>query len=373
MSTIGSDAGIPAHSVTGAWADMSGVPQAVSSWTHGGVVATRSGELIGFHAGQLVTFDGRGRVLRAVESGLTEGHGITLVEEGDEELLWICDPGFVFARSADDGDEGLAGMFGKGLHVESRSPRVVKVAVDGEVRTELPLPPPDPGQSSGMMGEYCPCGTAVDEERLGGTGDVWVADGYGSSLVHRFDKSGTHLSTLSGDEGAGRFNCPHSVYIDRRDGKTPELYIADRGNKRVQVYDLQGRFCRAFGQEFLNSPSGFAQWGAVLVVAELFGRLAALDRDDAFVGYIGPDLEIDAEAGWPQRPGWPNALSADGRAVAPPGHPDRFNSPHSMAVDANGNLFVSEWLLGGRYTKVTAASNEVPVSTTTTQTKEERA
>jgi hypothetical protein len=42
----------------------------------------------------------------------------------------------------------------------------------------------------------------------------------------------------------------------------------------------------------------------------------------------------------------------DGRATFPqPARPDRLNSPHSVAVDADGNLFVSEWLLGGRYTK----------------------
>ena len=87
------------------------------------------------------------------------------------------------------------------------------------------------------------------------------------------------MSTLSGDEGAGRFSCPHAVFIDRRGAKTPEVYIADRSNKRVQVYGLDGRFHRSFGEGFLNSPSGFAQWGDLLVVAELYGRLAALDAN----------------------------------------------------------------------------------------------
>jgi hypothetical protein len=119
------------------------------------------------------------------------------------------------------------------------------------------------------MGDYCPCGTAVDEERLGGNGDIWVADGYGAGLVHRFDRHREHLLTLSGEEGGGRFLCPHAVFIDRRGGKTPELYIADRENRRVQVYDLDGRYLRTFGAAFLNSPSGFAVSGDLLVVAEL--------------------------------------------------------------------------------------------------------
>jgi hypothetical protein len=50
-------------------------------------------------------------------------------------------------------------------------------------------------------------------------------------------------------------------------------------------------------------------------------------------------------------------LTDDGYVQAPHlSDPDRFNSPHSVAVDNDGNLYVSEWLLGGRYTKLTVQS-----------------
>jgi hypothetical protein len=341
---------IPHHDVHGSWGELTAVPEATTSWAHNGLAVTANGELIGFHAGQLVAFAHDGHVIRIVKPGLTEGHGINLVREGDEELLWITDPGFVFG-CADEGDEVWESLFGKGIRCETRRPRVVKVSLDGEIRFELPIPEMDPDSEPGMMGQYCPCGSAVDEERLGGSGDIWVADGYGSSLVHRFDKAGHHLSKLTGEEGGGRFVCPHAVFINRRSGRTPELYIADRENRRVQVYDLEGRFLRSFGENFLNSPSGFARWGNLLVIAELYARLAVIDADDNLVGYIGDDP--DANEGWPERPGWPNALTEFGDVVAP--HlpdPGRFNSPHSVAVDADGNLYVSEWLVGGRYTKL---------------------
>ena len=97
-----------------------------------------------------------------------------------------------------------------------------------------------------------------------------MADGYGASLVHRFDKRGNHRSTLTGEEGSRRFLCPHADLIDRHGDKTPELYIADRENRCIQVYDLDGHHRRLFGETFLNSPSGFAALGDLLVVAELY-------------------------------------------------------------------------------------------------------
>jgi hypothetical protein len=105
------------------------------------------------------------------------------------------------------------------------------------------------------------------------------------------------------------------VFIDRRK-EAPELYIADRVNTRVLVYDLDGRYLRTFGEQFLNSPSDFAQWGELLVVAELYSRLAVLDPEDNLLGYIGADPDPDAEQGWPTSPGWPNALDDDGRTTA---------------------------------------------------------
>ena len=341
------------HDVTFDWADLTALPEAANSWAHNGIVVTAAGEVVGFHGGLLVTLDVDGKVSKSARPGLTEGHGITLVREEDEEFLWVSDPGFVFEVGADDGDEVWEPVFGKGVHVESRPPRVVKMTLEGEILFELPTPPRGPASPPGMMGDYCPCGAAVDEERFEGTGDVWVADGYGSSMVHRFDKQGDLLLTLTGEEGGGRFLCPHAVFIDRRGGKTPELYIADRENKRVQVYDLQGHYMRTIGTAFLNSPSGFAVLEGLLVIAELYSRLAVVDVEDSLVGYLGASESADSGLGWPDRPGWPNALSADGRAIKTqaPRH-DEFNSPHSLATDADGNLYVSEWLIGGRYTKL---------------------
>src|SRR5262249_36045966 len=146
-----------------------------------------------------------------------------------------------------DGEAWLAPVHGKGIHHVTGRARVVKATLAGEIVAELPVPPKDPRASAGRLGEFAPCGCAVDEGRSRGTGDVWVGDGYGSNLVYRFAKHGRHVATLSGEEGAGRFSCPHSVFVHRREGRDAELYVADRSNRRIQVFDLDGAFLRSFG------------------------------------------------------------------------------------------------------------------------------
>ena len=160
-------------------------------------------------------------------------------------------------------------------------------------------------------------------------------------LVHRFDRSGRHLGILDGTTGAGRFDTPHAVHIDRRHA-TAELHIADRGNRRIQVYDLNGQFLRTYGEEFLLSPSGFAAYGEELLITELDARIAVLGPDDTLRTYIG-----DPDDPGRSRPGWPNVMRHQGLG-RPELRPGRFNSPHGIAVDSNRNVYVSEWVIGGR-------------------------
>jgi hypothetical protein len=119
------------------WADLSAIPTAAASWAHNGIAVTSAGELIGFHAGQLVAFSQHGDLLWTVQTELTEGHGITLVNEDGEEYLWICDPSFVFQSVSGEGDDEWAPLFGKGIHRHSGEPRVVKMSMDG-----MSSPPP---------------------------------------------------------------------------------------------------------------------------------------------------------------------------------------------------------------------------------------
>jgi hypothetical protein len=175
----------------------------------------------------------------------------------------------------------------------------------------------------------------------GAGGDVWVADGYGQSLVHRYSAAGEYRQTLDGTVGPGRFDCPHAVAFDPR-GQEPTLLVADRGNALVHRFDLDGGFIGSIGKGALSTPSAFAFAGDLLVVAELRSRLALFDVDDRLIGYLGDGGEVWQEHGWPNR-------KVDGviepRTDRPAG---RFSSPHGVAATPSGTIHVTEWRLGGR-------------------------
>lgn len=320
------------------WAEFPAPEQASTGWAHHGLAVTRAGEIVGFHPERpdVVIFDSKGQFLRSWPTSLKEGHGITLVEEGGKDYLWIADPGTKMRKAPTGAYEP---------DVAAEQGRVVKFDLAGLEAGRLARPP----HTAYENGRFAPTSVAVDEVRHGGSGDIWVADGYGESLVHRYRHDGTYISSLSGEEGAGRFKCPHAVFIDRRRAES-ELWVADRENGRVQVYRLNGSFLRVVGEPFLNSPSAFASYGDKLVVAELRARLAVVDREDKLVCYLGENDEAC------KRPGWPNGVDELQHPVRMPHlQRGRFNSPHGLTVDTDGNVYVAEWLIGGRMVKLTPA------------------
>jgi len=79
-------------------------------------------------------------------------------------------------------------------------------------------------------------------------------------------------------------------------------------------------------------------------------RVTILDRADQLVEHMGANPGANPEAR--ARDGWPNARNVDGDLVRRRSNQGKFNSPHTLAADAEGNLYVTEWLIGGRLTKL---------------------
>jgi len=73
--------------------------------------------------------------------------------------------------------------------------------------------------------------------------NAYISDGYVNSRIAKVDKDGNWLKSWGepGDQ-PGQFNTPHSIAVDAHDN----IYVADRGNRRIQVFDTDGKFLRQF-------------------------------------------------------------------------------------------------------------------------------
>jgi len=72
-------------------------------------------------------------------------------------------------------------------------------------------------------------------------GNTYISDGYVNSRVAKVDKNGNWITSW-GEPGEqpGQFSTPHSIAVDSED----HIYVADRGNRRIQVFDNEGKFLR---------------------------------------------------------------------------------------------------------------------------------
>lgn len=180
--------------------------------------------------------------------------------------------------------------------------------------------------------KWSPTAVAVDPH-----GCLWVADGYGQSLVHRYTPQGELDLTL--DDG---FATPHCVTV-----VGDAVLVCDRANARIQEYDLDGAYVRTLGDGVVVTPTDLIAVGDELLLTDFTeARVTVLTRDGELVEHLGTGTRS------PDEDAWPNARAANGDIVRPPLEPGVLNSPHTLAVDSAGDVYVAEWLIGGRVTKL---------------------
>ncbi|HWD20750.1 MAG TPA: hypothetical protein VHB20_15890 [Verrucomicrobiae bacterium] len=250
----------------------------------------------------IVVFDAEGKFVRSWGKQYKGGaHGLHLNREGAEEFLYLCDPKRHLIAKTD--------LFGRELW-------------------RMWAPENCAGYSA--PDEYCPTNIATAPH-----GDFYAADGYGKSFIHQYDRNAKYIRTFGGKgKDAGQTDCPHGLMVDTRAAE-PTLVVADRGNRRLQTFDLNGAH-QGFVTEEIHAPCHFHTRGEVMVAPDLESRVTLLDKNNKLIAHLG------------QGPGY-GGLRDKTRDHFTPG---QFVAPHSACFDHEGNIFVVEWVEVGRVTKL---------------------
>ena len=241
----------------------------------------------------MIMFDRDGNFLRSWGEGLfTRAHGLSI--DADDNLY--C---------TDDGDH-----------------TVRKCTTDGKVLLTIGIPKQPAPFMSGDPFHRC-THTALSPQ-----GEIYVSDGYGNARVHKFTPDGKLIRSW-GEPGSdpGQFNIVHNVVTDA-DGW---VYVADRENHRVQVFDGNGRYETQWNN--LHRPCTLCCCGGRkpnFIIGELGPGMPVNRR----VPNLGPRLSIvDAGGTRIARLG-----GEDGPGLAP----GKFLAPHGLALDSQGNIYVGE-------------------------------
>ncbi len=245
----------------------------------------------------ILEFDPSGRYLKSFGAGMfVFPHGL-LIDHDDN--LWLTDG---------------QGKDGKGH-------QVLKFNRDGKVLLTL--------GKAGVAGDGPDTFNQPNAVAVASNGDIFVSDGHspgrGNARVVKFTKEGKFLRQWGGHGTApGQFEVPHALAFDSRG----RLFVGDRANNRIQIFDQDGNFLEEWKQ--FSRPSGIY-----------------IDRNDVI--YV-TDSESTDKDGYGHNPGWKRGIrigsARDGKVTAfiPDPSPGTAitSAAEGVAADAEGNAYGAE-------------------------------
>ncbi len=260
----------------------------------GAVGVDRQDRVYVFNRGEhpMIVFDRDGNFLKSWGEGVfVNAHGLDM---GPDDTIWLTD----------DFDH-----------------TVRQCTLDGKVLLTLGLPGRSSRYMSGLPFHRC------THTALAPNGDIYVTDGYGNCCIHKFDPSGRLIYSW-GRPGTdpGEFNIVHNLVCD----DAGMLYVADRENHRVQVFDGSGRY--------------EGQWNNLHRPCAMF--MTRGSRPTCFIGELGPGLAVNRQL--PNIGPRITITDMNGRRLGRIGGlhagigPGEFIAPHGIAVDSRGDVYVGE-------------------------------
>ena len=293
-----------------------------------------TGPAYGAAAAQLLEFAPDGTYLREIGHNLYAWSYAHAVRVDKDDNIWVTDKGSDMVIKFNPAGRVLM-VFGRKQEASDESTGPLK-------HSRPPLPPID--------GQF----RQVTDVTWDPAGNTYISDGYINSRVAKIDKDGKWLMSFGepGDQ-PGQFNTPHSIAADLQGN----IYVADRGNRRIQVFNTDGKFLRqinidvpfdyanataAIGKKPAPDASGTQASGSPWAICITPGPHQVLYASDAFPGRI-------------------YKLSLDGKVLGVLGQTGKqlkqFGWIHEIACPSENVLFVAE-LLNWRVQKLILHPNQ---------------
>ena len=285
-----------------------------------------TGPAYGAAAAQLLEFDAHGKFVREIGKNLyawSFGHTVRIDKE---QNIWVADKGSdMVVKFNPKGDVMM--VFGR-----------KQEASDKETGPLEHPNPPLPAEEGRFR--------QVTDMAWDPAGNVYISDGYINSRVAKADKNGNWLKSW-GSKGSkpGEFTTPHSIATDAQGN----VYVADRGNRRIQVFDGEGNLLRVMTIDVPYDPNArtaiLSRPDVAKVEASGAQKTQLPGAPWALCITPGPNQVLFASDAYPGRV---YKMTLDGKVLGYLGESGKqlkqFGWIHEIACPAENELYVAEIL-----------------------------
>jgi peptidylamidoglycolate lyase len=277
-----------------------------------GIVTDREGHIILFTdqvKNNVIVYDRTGKLVHKWGTNFPGAHGLSIVDEGDRQVLFLTD----LSRNL-----------------------VCKTGLDGEILEEWTWP-----EASGkytQASQYKPSWTLHHPE-----GGFYVLDGYGKDYIHHYDTDGKHVATLGGPEGGIVHWGPHGGMMENRPGKKPRLLIAMSDQQYLLPMELDGTLGDTIPLPGGN-PRQIRKHGEYFFLAHLADNWPKNRNSRGYVSILDASYRVLANVGG-------SAPEYTDEGMLQPMHntSDVFLHPHDLTVDQEGSIYVAQFASGNTY------------------------
>ncbi|MEZ5289447.1 MAG: peptidyl-alpha-hydroxyglycine alpha-amidating lyase family protein [Vicinamibacterales bacterium] len=311
-------------------------------------------------AAQLLEFDENGKFVREIGKNnfaLAYAHAVRIDKQDN---IWIVDKGsnMIVKFNPQGRVEWLFGRRGESSHFDAPPDYASQLALvlkRAGVAVEIPANNnprnPVPVHRDNVFNQ--PTDVAWDSK-----GNAYFSDGYVNSRVAKVNARGEWIASWGSlGNGPGQFDTPHGVAVSPKD----EVFVADRGNRRIQVFDTEGKYLREFTIDVpVDTTRGKITYGVELPNAKTGSQ--APGAPDALCMTPGPNPVLFVGDLYPSRI---YKVSLEGKVLGVYGQPGRnlgeFGWIHAIACPSEDEIWVGElinWRVQKLVTKKGASSRQ---------------